>query len=516
MGRCFDELHGRRVQGGLSLESICATGVSKRYGGIVALSRASFQACRGEVHALLGENGAGKSTFIQILAGAVRPDAGEIAVDGVPFCPRSPREAQALGISAVSQELALIPDMTVEENIWFRREPLSVFATVKSGAMRKATLALFQKYQFPPLVPGLGVHRLTLAERQLVEIAKSLARDPSILILDEPTSALGPRETEWLLTLTRHLAEGGRLVIYISHRLSEVRQIADRVTVFRNGTTVSVYDTAKIDDETIIAEMLGRRMDRLYPEKMLAATSTVALRVRHLTLDHRLGDVSLDLREGEVLGIAGLQGQGQRELFHALFGISGAIGEVELWGRPVKFGSPREALCGKDGIALVPEDRGEHGLLLTKSVRQNLTLSSISRFTRFGFTDATREAALVRKISESLKIKAGPEQPAGTLSGGNQQKVILGKVLLTEARVLLLYDPTRGIDVGAKGEIFRLIRDLSQQGYAILFYSSDLDELIHVADRIAVFSSGRVVTVLDAQAIAESDLLRAMIGKEVL
>jgi ribose transport system ATP-binding protein len=498
------------------LESIYATGVSKRYGGIVALSGASFQAHQGEVHALLGENGAGKSTFIQILAGAVQPDAGDIAINGVRFCPRSPGEAHALGISAVSQELSLVPDMTVEENMWFRHEPLSVFATVNYGAMRKATLALFQKYQFPPLIPGQGVRRLALAERQLVEIAKSLARDPSILILDEPTSALGPGETEWLLSLTRHLAESGRLVIYISHRLGEVRQIADRVTVLRNGSTVSVYDTAKIDDETIIADILGRRMDRLYPQRMRGATSTVALRVRDLVLDHRLADVSLDLHEGEVLGIAGLQGQGQRELFHALFGVNRAIGDIELWGRPVSFRSPRKALTSKDGIALVPEDRGNQGLLLKKSVRKNLTLSSISRFTRFGFTDATREAALVGKISASLKIKAAPEQPVGTLSGGNQQKVILGKVLLTEARVLLLYDPTRGIDVGAKGEIFQLIRDLAQQGYAILFYSSDLAELIHVADRIAVFRSGRVLTVLDGKAIAESDLLRAMIGREAM
>jgi ribose transport system ATP-binding protein len=498
------------------LETIHATGVSKHYGGITALSDAWFQARRGEVHALLGENGAGKSTFIQILAGAVRPDAGAIAIDGVPFCPRSPAEAQAHGISAVFQELSLVPDLTVEENIWFRHEPLSRFRTVRSGRMRKATLELLGQYRFPPLLPGREVRRLNLAERQLVEIAKALAHDPSILILDEATAALGPRETEWVLALARQLAESGLLVIYISHRLGEVRQIADRVTVFRNGRTASVYDTAKIDDETIIADILGRRVDRLYPERTRAVTSTVALKVRNLDVDHRLADVSFDLYQGEVLGVAGLQGHGQRELLLALFGMTRTRKGIELWGQPVTLRSPRKALARRGGIALVPEDREHEGLLLLKSVGENLTLSSISRFTRFGVINAAREAQLVSEISESLRITASPEQAAGTLSGGNQQKVIFGKVLLTEARVLLLYDPTRGIDVGAKGEIFRLIRQLCHGGYAILFYSSDLAELTHVADRVAVFRGGRVVRILDGAAITETDILRAMIGKEAV
>jgi ribose transport system ATP-binding protein len=242
----------------------------------------------------------------------------------------------------------------------------------------------------------------------------------------------------------------------------------------------------------------------------------VALRVKNLTLDHRLADVSFDLHQGEVLGVAGLDGHGQRELFYVLFGINRAKKGIELWGQPVSLRSPRNALTIRGGIALVSDDRENEGLLPSKSVRENLTLSCISRFTRFCITDATREAELVGGISASLKITASPEQPAGTLSGGNQQKLIFGKMLLTEARVLLLYDPTRGIDVGAKEEIFRLIRDLCQEGYAILFYSSDLPELSHIADRVAVFRSGRVVTILDGETIAESDILRAMIGKEAV
>ncbi len=497
------------------MQQLNAVSITKRYGGITALADGHFHARAGEVHALLGENGAGKSTFIQILAGAVRSDSGSLTIDGVPYRARSTREGRAAGVAAVFQELSLVPDLTVEQNIWFQCEPLSPIGTLRTGALRSATLALLERYRFPALRPDSELRRLTLADRQLVEIAKALARKPSILILDEATSALAPRETEWLLDLARRLAADGLLVVYISHRLGEVRRIADRVTVFRNGSTVAAYRTAEVDDETIITDMLGRRMDRLYPVRTATATERVALKVRDLTVDHRLRSVSLDLREGEVLGLAGLQGHGQRELFQALFGVSRSQGQLELWGKPKVLRSPRDALAGKAGIALVPEDRRNHGLLTSKSVRENLTLSVISRFTKFGFTQAAPERALVDEMVSFLKIKATGEQPVGTLSGGNQQKVIFGKMLLTEARVLLLYDPTRGIDVGTKGEIFRLMRDLAAQGYAILFYSSDLAEIVHVADRVAVMRAGQIAAVLDGEALTERDILRAaMINSE--
>ncbi|ODT28579.1 MAG: ABC transporter [Kaistia sp. SCN 65-12] len=491
-------------------ELLTATTVTKNYGGIVALSRADFSARAGEVHALLGENGAGKSTFIQILAGAVRPNGGTVTLGGQSYRPRNPQDARDAGISPVFQELSLIPDLTVEQNIWFRREPLSLVRTVRARALREATESLFARHQFPTIRPDQELRRLTLADRQLVEIAKALSADPKVLILDEATSALGPRETEWLLGLSQGLAKDGTLVIYISHRLGEVRQIADRITVFRNGATVAAYDTSAVDDETIIADMLGRRMDRLYPERKPTATERVAVRLRGFGAGHRLADIDLDLREGEVLGVAGMQGHGQRELFQALFGIGGARGTVEIWGKAKTIRGPRQALTGRDGLALVPEDRRNHGLLLSRSVRENLTLSVISRFTRFGLTDPKREAKLVDEMIAALKIKAGtPEQLAGTLSGGNQQKVIFGKMLLTEARILLLYDPTRGIDVGTKGEIFQLMRDLAAKGYAILFYSSDLAELVHVADRVAVLRNGRLAAVLEGEDNSERQILRA-------
>jgi ribose transport system ATP-binding protein len=282
------------------------------------------------------------------------------------------------------------------------------------------------------------------------------------------------------------------------------------VTIFRNGATVSTHATSAISDEQIVAEMLGRRLDRLYPERRPTATTHVALRVRDLTVGHRLGGVDIDVLEGEVHGVAGLQGQGQRELFRSLFGVAKPKGRLEIGGSPASIGSPRQALARAPGIALVREDRRNQGLLLSKSVGENLTLSVIPRFSRFGFLDRRRERALIDEMVAFLKIKAtSPDQLAGTLSGGNQQKVIFGKMLLTDARILLLYDPTRGVDVGTKGEIFQLMRDLAARKYAILFYSSDLTELVHVADRVSVMRHGRIAAILSGDEASERRILRA-------
>jgi ribose transport system ATP-binding protein len=488
------------------------SGLTKRYGGIVALSGANLSARRGEVHALLGENGAGKSTLIQILAGAVRHDSGTIKVNGAAYAPANPDEARANGIAAVFQELSLIPDLTVEQNIWFRRETLTPLRTVRHGELRRKTLALFERYQFPSIRPDQEVRRLTLAERQIVEIAKGLASDPAILILDEATSALPARETAWLLGLTRHLASEGKLVIFISHRMAEVRNIADRLTIFRNGSTVAEHDALSVSDDEIVTQMLGRKLERLYPERKPTATDKVALRVRDFSTGRHVHHINFDLHEGEVLGVGGLQGHGQRELFQALFGSSRSRGPIELWGKPVSITNPRQALTGRDGLALVPEDRRGQGLLLTKSVRENLTVSVIRRFSEFGLLNRQKEQALVKEMVDFLRIKTStPEQLAGTLSGGNQQKVIFGKMLLTEARILLLYDPTRGVDVGTKGEIFQLMRDLAARGYAILFYSSDLPELVHVADRVMVMRNGAVAAMLEGAANSEAGILRAAV-----
>ena len=499
------------------MDLLDVSGLSKRFGGIVALSEASFSAKAGEVHALLGENGAGKSTFIQILAGVLQQDEGRIALDGTAYKPTNPDTARRHGIVTVFQELSPIPDLTVESNIWFRREPRTLLRTVNRRAVRRLTEELFARYEFPSVHPGQELRRLSLADRQIVEIAKGLAQDPRIFILDEATSALAAHETEWLLGLTRRLAAEGRLVVFISHRMGEVRAVADRLTIFRGGRNVGAHSAGDISDDEIVTEMIGRRLERLYPERITYATGRIALEAKAFSCGPRLPGVDFQLREGEVLGVGGLQGHGQRELFQALFGVSRAEGEMSLWGKPTSIASPRAALIGRDGIALVPEDRRGQGLLLAKSVRDNLTLSVIRRISKHGFLNKSAETALVREMIDFLRIKVStPDQQTDTLSGGNQQKVIFGKMLLTEARVLLLYDPTRGVDVGTKSEIFQLMRDLAEKGYAILFYSSDLPELVNVADRVMVLRLGRIAAMFEGERITEDAILRAALFEEAV
>jgi ribose transport system ATP-binding protein len=417
----------------------------------------------------------------------------------------------------VFQELSLVPDLTVAENVWFGHEPMTRAATISRRAIESRTRDLFQRLGLPALPPNRPIRTLSVADQQLVEIAKALARDPDILILDEATSALVPRHVDWLLQVARDYAARDKLVLYISHRMDEVRRLADRVTVLRNGETVGTVVTAQVTDEDIVAMMLGRRLARLFPERHPTATAEVALRTTGLSVGHLLAAVDLELHEGEVLGVAGIQGHGQRELFMALFGAVRSSGRIEVRGRRVTIGSPRQALSAEIGIALLPEDRRTQGLLLGKSLRENLVLSALSRIVHRGFVDARAEDALVASYSDRLHIvAASPSQPVGTLSGGNQQKVVLAKLLATEARILLLYDPTRGVDIATKSEIFARMRDLAAQGYAILFHSTDLAELANVADRTLVLSYGSVAAILEGAELTEDRILRAtMAGHEL-
>jgi ribose transport system ATP-binding protein len=487
-----------------------ATGIAKRFGGIVALNGIAFAAEAGEVHAVLGENGAGKSTFIQILSGAIRADEGTLTLRGEAFRPATPREAERAGIAAVFQELSLVPDLTVAENIWFRREPVTWLRTIDRRELLRRTRKLLDDLGLTRIAPDRPVRHLSVAERQVVEIAKALSGDPDILILDEATSALPPEEVDWLLAIARRRADAGKLVLYISHRLAEVRRVAERVTILRNGETVGTRITKDLSDDEIVTMMLGRRLDRLYPERHATHTPRVALQVENLTVGHRLRGADLSLHEGEILGIAGLQGHGQRELFLALFGAMRSQGRISVRGQPTIIRDPHHALSAGIGMALLPEDRRLQGLLLAKSVRENLILAILPRIARHGLLDLKREATLVTDAVRRLQIKVQtPEQLAGTLSGGNQQKVVLAKLLATDAKILLFYDPTRGVDVGTKAEIFVLMRDLAARGYAILFYSTDLPELTHIADRVAVLSYGRVAATLEGDAIDEEAILRA-------
>jgi ribose transport system ATP-binding protein len=489
-------------------------GISKRYGGILALNNMHFAANAGEVHAILGENGAGKSTFIQILSGAVAADEGELRLDGAPCRPRSPREARKSGISPVFQELSLIPDLTVAENIFFGDEQLSALGTISRRDLNEKASALFASLGLEPMPPDAPVRTLSIGDRQLIEIVKGLAGDPAILILDEATSALLPREVDWLLNQARERAARGKLVLYISHRMDEVRRVADRVTVLRNGETVGTETTAALSDDDIVAMMLGRRLDRLFPERRPTATGRVALRASHLKVGHQLRGVSFALHEGEVLGVAGLQGHGQRELFMALFGAERAEGQIEVWGKPVTIRSPGHALSPEIGMALLPEDRRSQGILLGKPVRENIVLSALTRIVKRGLVDTRAERKLVEEAVAQLHIKTeSMEQLAGTLSGGNQQKVVLAKLLATEAKILLFFDPTRGVDVGTKAEIFSLMRGLAARGFAILFFSTDLAELANVADRTLVMSYGAIAATLEGETMTEGAILSATLSQ---
>jgi len=465
--------------------------ISKAFGGVRALREASFAAEAGEVHALVGENGAGKSTMIKILSGLFPPDNGQVRVHGQAVTLANPQAALRLGIGTVFQELTLLPHMTVAENLLLRREPRGR-ALIRRGAMALAARALLDEAGIAGLEPLELVSNLTLGQRQIVEIVKTVSRRPRILFMDEPSSALAEREVEWLFGLIRRLREGGACVVFTSHRWNEIKGIADRITVFRNGESVGVFAAAALSERDAVERMTGRQLDMLYPDMAPFAGAPPALTLKGLT-GAVLNGVSLTAHGGEVLGVGGLAGQGQRDLFLTLFGVERPrAGTIEVGGKPVRIANPRDAI--RRGIALIPEDRKTEGLLLSLPVRQNLTLPILGRLSRGGFVRRREEDGLVRSMIDGLAIKTpSVGQPVGALSGGNQQKVLIGRWLLTKARVLLLYDITRGVDVATKHDIYELIQRLSADGHTVLFYSTDTEEMAHVCHRVLVMREGRVV-----------------------
>jgi ribose transport system ATP-binding protein len=491
--------------------TIEAHGVTKRFGGVLALDAVDFSAAGGEVHALLGENGAGKSTFVKLLTGAHRPDGGTIAIDGATTTGLTPKSAREHGVGAVFQELSLFPHLTGAENISFGQEPVRRSRMVSPAAMLERSRAVAETYDLPVVPLDRPVRELSIAQRQLLEIMKALAAAPRLLVLDEATSALGPAEVDVVLALTRRLAADGVLCIYISHRLAEVRAIADRITIFRNGRAVRTVANEGASDDEIIHGIIGRTLQNAFPPKSPCPSREVALRGRSLTTSNgRLRGVDLELHRGEVLGVGGLQGQGQLELFLRLFGVMSGGGTIEARGRSVPIRTPREALRAGVGFALVPEDRGAEGLLLGKSLRENLSLTVLRRLSRFGFIDTRSEQAHADAVIRALSIAADSgEQTADTLSGGNQQKVVIGKFLHQEIEVLLCFDPTRGVDVGAKHDIFELMHRQAQEGKAVLFFSTDNLELMHVPHRLIVMAGGRISAALAASDATEEAIVRA-------
>jgi ribose transport system ATP-binding protein len=465
--------------------------IEKRFGGVTALRKGSLSVNAGEVHLLLGENGAGKSTLMKIVAGIVQRDAGRMLWNGQEVFLRSPAEAAAIGIAMVNQESLLAPHMTVAENIFLGREPRAPFGWVNRREITEKARALIEQYNFP-LNAEWRVGRLSPAGRQMVEICRAIQHGSSLLIFDEPTSSLSDTETQQVFRIVRDLKARKMGIIYITHRMEELRAIGDKVTVLRDGSMVHTGNLADIPTDLLIRHMVGREVAQIYQREHLAPGAP-ALEVRGVSVAaSNLKDVSITLRKGEITGMAGLIGAGRTELCRAIFGIDAIdSGQILIHGKPAQIKSPRDAV--KAGIALVTEDRQVSGLALRLPIGANVTMANVERISRFGFLDLKAQNRLSTELGAKMRLKAAsPAQLAGTLSGGNQQKVVIAKWLFREAGIFLFDEPTRGIDIGAKSEVFELMSELARAGAAILMVSSELPELLHVADRIVVMRQGRL------------------------
>lgn len=494
---------------------IGASNITKHFGGITALKEASLTCQPSSIHALLGENGAGKSTMIKILAGVVTPNAGEIWIDGQPSTIRSPADAARQGIVPVFQELSLLPHLTVAENIFIFNPPRNWLGIINRRQLRQKTEQLFATLGFEHLDPSALVSELPLAQRQLVEIAKALSRNPKVLILDEGTSALSHQDVGLVFKVMRRLRDAGGVVIFISHRMSEVEEIADTMTIFRDGEDVGSFPMGAVSHDEMVQLMIGRKLEQVFPPKPIRTTvPDPILEIKNLSWAESLHDINLTVGRGEIVGLGGLDGQGQGELLFSLFGIlRGTRGQIYIDGQRKHITSPAAAAKSGISLALIPEDRKTEGLILPMSVANNATLSMVDRLSRFGLIDLQREKVAIQQVIDQMKVKtASPRVPVRSLSGGNQQKVVIGKWLLTEASIYLLHDPTRGIDVGTKQEIYQLMRELADQGASILFFSTELSELVGLCDRVVVLYEGRIFRQLEAEEITEENIISAALG----
>jgi rhamnose transport system ATP-binding protein len=483
--------------------------IEKSYAGVRALRGVSFDLRPGEVHALLGENGAGKSTLIKVVTGAVEPDAGVIALGDRAFSRLTPAEAHALGIACIYQQPALFPELSVAENLGLRLEPAAGLRRVDWKARRENAARLLARIG-APIPPDAAVRTLSMPEQQLVEIACALGAGARIVIMDEPTASLTQHEQELLFKVVAELRASGVGVIYISHRLEEIFRLADRVTVLRDGESVGTCAADAIDEAGLIKLMVGREVAQIYPPGSASPGAPVLQLEGVGCAASGVRDVALEVRAGEVLGLAGLVGAGRTELARVLFGLTPATaGRIRLGGQAAVIRSPREA---QDlGIAYVPEDRRRHGVILEMPIAHNTTLAIHRRIFPRGFLRDRAERELTAGYIQQLAIRAtGPEATGGSLSGGNQQKVALARWLATKPRLLILDEPTQGIDVGAKSEIHRLIRQLTAEGIAVLLISSDLPEVLGMSDRIAVMRGGTLTATLPGGADAHAVMAAAL------
>jgi len=472
-------------------------GVSKAFPGVMALDEVSLRLRHGSVHALMGENGAGKSTLMNIIAGIYTPDAGELRLQGRIVHFDSPRQALRHGIAMIHQELNLLPFMSVAENIWIGREPQR-FGLINHGELRHRTRGLLERLQID-LDPDAEVRRLSIAARQLIEIARALSYDSQLLIMDEPTSALTERDAQQLFAIVRGLKREGRGILYITHRIEELAEIADEISVLRDGRNVGTGHPTDLTRDEIIRLMVGRTLERIFPHEP-ARLGPVALAVHNLTLPGHFHDVSFELRCGEILGVAGLVGSGRSKLAEAIFGMTPASsGRIVLEGRELRVDSPRATVAR--GVGFVTEDRKETGCFLALDVLDNLAVAVLSRdFVRLGFIRGEPLRQACGEMLQRLRVKTPHlHECIGNLSGGNQQKVLLGRWLLLNPKILILDEPTRGVDVGAKAEIHQLISRLVAAGLAVLLISSELPEILGMSHRIMVMHEGRVTGMLASE-----------------
>jgi ribose transport system ATP-binding protein len=489
-------------------------GISKSFPGVRALDNVRMEVRRGEAHALLGENGAGKSTLMKILSGAYMRDAGEMIWDGQPLVIHNPREAQERGIGIIYQEFNLVPQLSIAENVWIGREPFrnKTLGLIDWKTMRGRTQALLDELHLS-LDPKRPVAGLGVAQQQMVEIAKALSLDARLLIMDEPTSALTDTEIDQLFALIRRLKGRGVAVVFISHHLDEVFEICDRGTVLRDGEYIDTVDLSRVTKNDLIRMMVGRNLDQQYP-KVEMRRGQEALRVEGLSRERVLHDIGFRAYAGEILGIAGLVGAGRTELMRAVFGADPIdAGKVFLFGKEVNVSSPQVAI--REGVGLLPEDRKQQGLVLMLSVLHNMSMASLDKLTRNLLLRKSDERKQAQTFVERLRIATpGVDQQVQYLSGGNQQKVVLAKWLASQSKVLIFDEPTRGIDVGAKVEVYNLMNNLAQNGVAIIMVSSEMPELLGMSDRILVMREGRITAEFSRADATEEKVLAAAMGAD--
>jgi len=485
--------------------------LDKSFAGARALAKASLDVRAGEVHALMGENGAGKSTLIKVLAGVVHTDAGVIEIDGAPVSIDTPADAIRLGFRFIHQELSVVPHLSVAENIFLGQDyPRRWGFMIDWDGLNRAAAEVLAGLGIEHIRPFTKMARLTVGDQMLVKIASAfqdVGRAPARLyVMDEPTAALSAEESQRLFAVIRRLREQGAGIIYVSHRLDEVMELADRLTVLRDGTTVAVRDIAGLKKLEVIELMIGRSLVEGYPPRLAPVGDAVALSVDHLSTDF-LDDVSFFVREGEILGLAGLEGSGQSEVIRAIVGADGGHdGAISLSGKPVKIDEPVSAWS--KGLAFLPRERRKEGLVASASIAGNVSLPHLDSFLRFGLVlDRKAEAERAVELGAEVKLKAkGPRQKVRELSGGNQQKVVFARAIAGEPEVLLLDEPTRGVDVGARYDIHALLRELTAKGKAVVLASSDLPELVYMADRIVVFRAGRIATTVSTEGLDQASL----------